>query len=321
MAFTSFEPLTHGLHDLRGRVGPRLAALFFALGAVVLMGCGGATRAASSPQGKTTTTAASMAPRIERLVVAERGTVSMVARGGCVATVRTSDAEVGGEDELTVRCPKPERLKSWFDGAEQVLAGLSYELVKEDDEEGEIALPVAKLLTAAGRTLKVTRPAEVQRLAGEVRALSAELAQAAVPAPGPASPEGWQMLHVSGPAHVLFSGTPTRGFFEARLSTNGQYLCDFIASVGSGAMHATKSGWISPMLASRTIDEVLTPFRAPEPTEDSKSTFAAGMKEGTERRSHAASTAAVFERFTQIQEVLGDACLPELEPPSSNVGL
>jgi hypothetical protein len=320
MFLTLPEPRSHRQEDRR-RVGARMATFTPVILAVALMGCGHATGGAASPHGKTTTTAASIAPRVERLVVADKGTVSMVARGGCVATVRTSESGVAGEDELSVRCPKPERLKAWFDGADRVMAGFSYEPVKDDEEEGEVTLPIAKVLTAGGKTLKVTRPEDIQRISGEVRALSTELAQSAAPAPGPASADGWQMLHVTGPAHVLFAGTPTRGFFEARLSTNGQYLCDFIASVGGSAMHATKSGWLSPAIASRAIDEVLGPFAAPEPNEPSKSTYAAGTKDGAEKRSNASSTAAVFERFAQIQDVLGDACLPELEAPSSNVGL
>jgi hypothetical protein len=49
---------------------------------------------------------------------------------------------------------------------------------------------------------------------------------------------------------------------------------------------------------------------------------AAGTKGGAEQRSNAAPTAAVFERFEQMQEALGDACLPELEPPSGpQIGL
>lgn len=320
MFFTHPEPRPDG-HEDRPRVGARIATLSSAIVAVALIGCGGATRGASSPHGKTTTTAASIGPRVERLVVAEKGNVSMVARGGCIATVHTSEGD-SAQHELSVRCPKPERMKTWFDGADRVMAGFTYEPVKDEEEEDEeVSLPVLKVLTAKGQTLKVTRPEEVQRLSREVRALSAELASMSTPAPGPASADGWQMVHVTGPAHVLFAGTPTRGFFDARVSTNGQYHCDFIASIGSGAMHASKSGWLSPIIASRAIDEVLGPFSASEPNEESKSIYAAGVKEGTEKRSNVSSTAAVFERFAQIQDMLGDACLPELEAPSSNVGL
>ena len=264
------------------------------------------------------TTAAMLAPRVERLVVADRGSISMVARGGCVATVRTSEGEAGGHDELRVRCPKPERMKSWFDGADRVMATLAIEPVRdEDDDDDDVKLPAAKLLTESGRTLRVVKPADIEKLAAEVNALTAELAAAEQVSPGPDSANGWQMLHVMGPAHVLFAGTPARGVFEARMSTNGQYMCEFITDVGDGPMRATKSGWISPSTASKAIDEVLAPFNAVGPEEKPKATFAAGTKGGAEQRSNTVSTAEVFERFAQVQEALGDACLPELEAPST----
>ncbi len=288
----------------------RIAKATPVLVAFVLLGCGGATRRASTPHGKTTTTAASIpAPKVERLVVAERGNIAMVSRGGCVATVHTSDA---GGDELRVRCPKPERIAAWFDGADKVLAGFSYEPVKHDDDD-EVALPAAKVLTAGGKTMRITNKADVQRLASEVAALSTELALAEEPVPGPDSASGWQMLHVSGPAKVLFAGTPAKGAFDARVSTNGQYMCEFVTNVGDGPMRASKSGWLEPATASKAIDEVLGPFAAVGPAEKAKSTYAAGMKGGAETRSNASSTAAVLERFAQMQEALGDACLPEIE--------
>jgi hypothetical protein len=316
----------------RSRIGARIIALSSCIAlAAVLSACGGSTRRASTPHSKTTTTAATIAPRIERLVVAERGSISMVARDGCMATVRSSESEAGSHDELRVRCPKPERLNTWFDGAEKVAATLTLEPMAEraartgdddDDDDRDLSLPAAKLLTATGRTLKVTKPAEIEKLAAEVRTLGAELATAEQVTPGPASPEGWQMLHVAGAAHVLFAGTPARGVLEAKMSTNGQYLCEFVTNVGDGPMRATKSGWLSPALASRAIDEVLGPFSAMDANEKPRTTYAAGMKAGAEQRSNAASTAAVFERFAEVQDALGDACLPELEaPPASQIGL
>jgi hypothetical protein len=257
-----------------------------------------------------------LAPRIERLVVAERGSISMVARGGCVAMVRTAESETATHDELRVRCPKPERLKTWFEGADRVTATLALEPIRDDDDDDD-KLPVAKLLTASGRALRVVKPEDVEKLAAEVRALSAELAAAEQVSPGPASANGWQMLHVVGPAHVLLGGSPARGVLEARVSTNGQYMCEFITTVGDGPMRATKSGWLAPHAASHAIDEVLGPFNAVEPNEAPNATFAAGTKAGAERRSNSVSTAAVFERFATMQEALGDACLPELEPPST----
>ncbi|MBX3203450.1 MAG: hypothetical protein KF764_00215 [Labilithrix sp.] len=286
--------------------------------AVLLSACGGTSRRASTPHSQTTTTAGTLTPRVERLVVAERGTISMVARGGCVATVRTAESEVGTHDEVRVRCPKPERMKGWFEGADRVLGSIALEPVGgELDDTDDVKLPTAKLLTASGKTMRVTKPEDVAKLIAEVTALSAELAAAEAVAPGPASPDGWEMLHVMGPAQVLFAGTPARGVFEARVSTNGQYMCEFITKVDDEPIRATKSGWISPQTASRAIDEVLGPFNATEPSEPPKTTFAAGTKAGSERHSNAVSTAAVFERFSHMQDALGDACLPELEAPST----
>jgi len=134
--------------------------------AVLLAACGGSTRRASTPHGKTTITGATMAPRVERLVVADRGSVSMVARGGCVATVKTAESEGGTYDELGVRCPKPERIKGWFEGAERVIATLALEPVREELEDVEdTKLPLAKLLTTSGKTLRVVRTDDIERLA------------------------------------------------------------------------------------------------------------------------------------------------------------
>ncbi len=291
--------------------------------AVLLAACGGSTRRAATPHSKATITGATMAPRVERLVVADRGSVSMVARGGCVATVKTAESEGGTYDELGVRCPKPERMKGWFEGAERVIATLALEPVREELEDVEdTKLPLAKLLTTSGKTLRVVRTDDIERLAAEVRALAAELAAAEAVSPGPASAEGWEMLHVMGPAHVLLAGTPAHGVLEARMSTNGQYMCEFITNVGDGPMRVTKSGWLSPKTASHAIDEVLGPFDAVAANEKPPSTFAAGMKGGAEQKSSAVSTASVFELFSQVQDALGDACLPELEPPPTQpIGL
>jgi hypothetical protein len=303
----------------------RPAAATVLILAAATLGCGGATRGASSPQqGKTTTTAAQVGRRIERLVVADRGTMAMVSREGCVASLHTMGGDAGSADELRVRCPKPERLKTWFEGADRVMASFSYEPSKDDDDddEQEVKLPAAKVLTAAGKTLKVSREADVTRLLREVQSLSAELASAEEPSPGPASPGGWQMLHVIGPAHVLFAGKPSRGMFEARMSTTGQYMCEFITNAGDGPMRATKSGWLAAPTAARAIDEVLKPFAAVGPNERVKGTYAAGTRAGDEKRSNDVSTGAVFERFAHVQDALGDACLPELEPPSAaSIGL
>jgi hypothetical protein len=314
----------------RGTQGSSTSLALGLVAAVTLLGaCRGATPGASSPQA-TRTTAATMAnrPRVERLLVAEQGAIAMVMRGGCAASLKTSEGATGSNDELRIRCPKPERLRVWLEGTERLLAGFTLEPVADepDDESGEskvkTKLPLAKILTKAGTTFRLTKESEVKRLAEEVNALTKELASAESPTPGPASPAGWQMLHVAGPAHVLFAGTPARGAFEARMSTNGQYLCEFKTDVGDGPMRATKSGWIAQETASHAIDEVLGPFAAAAPGERPKSSFAAGIRAGTESQSASTSTAAVFERFARVQDALGDACLPELEPPAAGaIGL
>jgi hypothetical protein len=306
----------------RLRAGVATSSFIAAL--AVLAGCRGATREASSPHGATTTTAATVASHVERVLVSEAGELSLVARKGCLATLRTSDSEAGTNDELRVRCPKPERIKAWFDATAGLIQSFAFEAAREEkesaeDEHEEGPPPWAKVLTTSGKTLKLTRPAEVKRLSAEVHALSAELASMEEPAPGPASPAGWQMLHVTGPAHVLFAGTPTRGFFEARMSTSGQYMCEFVTTASDGPLRATKSGWIAPQTASHAIDEVLVPFNAVGPDEHARdSSYAAGIAGGAERRTNAVSTAAVFERFSAVQDALGDACLPELEPPAAS---
>lgn len=299
------------------------ASLLGVLGAGLLVtACGGSTRRADSPHGETpTTTAASMegGVHLKKLLVAEPNRVAMVAREGCVSTMRTSGSEVG-DDEIRVSCPTKERLASWMRGADRIVAKLMLSAAPEPAQEedrvsGEHVQPSAKLLLSSGKLMTVTKPDEVARLANELRALESELASAEQPAPGPATPAGWQMLHVSGPAHVVFAGTPAQGVLEARVSTSGQYLCEFVTGSNAGAMRATKSGWIPSGSAAHVIDEVLAPFNATE-SDGAKPSFAGGIQNGQERKSNTASTAAVFERFAGVQEALGDACLPELEGPT-----
>ena len=102
---------------------------------------------------------------------------------------------------------------------------------------------------------------------------------------------------------------------------NARNLCEFMTNIGDGPMRATKSGWLTQDAATHAIDEVLGPFAAIGPNERSRATYAAGTKAGAERRSNASSTAAVFERFANLQDALGDACLPELEAPASSHSL
>lgn len=296
---------------------------------ILISACGCATRSAlpqSPPAGTAALTAGKMGVRFERVLVADRGAVMMVAREGCVAAITQGSAESaaaadadGGSEEMRVRCPRPERLKAWFAGVDKIIAAVDVEPLTEDSDD--ITLPAAELVTPKGDILQVKKRADAERLLAEVRALTAELASVEVPSPGPSSAKGWQMLRVSGPAHVFLGGAPTAGQLDARMSTNGQYMCEFVASTRGGPIRATKSGWLSPTVAAHAIDEVLSPLADVASAERRATTFAAGISEGAERRANAASTAVVFERFAAVQDVLGDACLPELDPPTAQVGL
>jgi hypothetical protein len=233
-----------------------------------------------------------------------------------VATVSTAELEAGSSDELRVRCPRPERMSAWFAGVDKLTASVALVPSKEEEEEGDEApLPSAELVTASGKVMHVVQTKDAGRLVGEVRALTAELAAGEVPGPGPTTPAGWQLLRVSGPAHVFFAGSPTRGVLDARVSTTGQYYCEFLANTEEGPMRATKSGWITPATASKAIDEVLKPFEGLGEAERPRPTFASGITTQGERRASASATAAVFERFAPVQDALGDACVPELEAP------
>jgi hypothetical protein len=287
-----------------------------------LSACSGAPRSATprSPASTAALTGAKMGARFSRVLVAEKGAILMVARDGCVATVATVTTDSVESEEMRVRCPKPERLKAWFVGVDKITAGIAVEPVTEDSPD-DVPLPAAELVTSKGVVMLVQRRSDAERLLGEVRALSAELASAETPSPGPTSANGWQLLRVSGPAHVFMGGTATTGQLDARMSTNGQYLCEFVTNNAGGPIRASKSGWLSPVVAAHTIDEVLSPLADLGSGEHRNTTFAAGIAGGLERRANAASTAAVFERFAVVQDVLGDACIPELEPPTGQVGL
>lgn len=292
------------------------------VGALLATSCGGATRSASPHASGTPVTLASatVSPQFERVLVAERGEISMVGRNGCVAVIATGTDDTGGFEEMRIRCPKPERIKSWFAGVDRIVAGIAVEPSDEDRTEG-VALPAAELVTKDGDVMLVQKRADAGRLLDAVHALSAELASAEMPKPGPSSAKGWELLRVTGPARVFLGGSPTSGLLDARISTNGQYLCEFVASTSGGPIRATKSGWIAPSVAANAIDEVLMPLAEAGGAERRQATFASGTAAGTERRANAASTPAVFKRFAHVQDALGDACLPELEPPNAQIGL
>lgn len=290
--------------------------------ALIMAGCGGATRSAS-PQARTGTaelTGAKVSSHFERVLVAEKGVISMVGRNGCVATMSSGMDETGEFEEMRVRCPKPERIRAWFAAVDGITAGIAVEPAT-DDSADDIVLPAAELVTRQGDVLLVKKRGDAERLLEEVHALSAELASAEMPKPGPKSAQGWEMLRVTGPAHVFLGGSPTAGLLDARMSTSGQYLCEFVATTRGGPIRATKSGWIAPAVAASAIDEVLSPLADASAAEKRPATFASGTAGGAERRANAASTAAVFQRFSHVQDALGDACLPELDPPSAPIGL
>ncbi len=263
---------------------------------------------------QTTTTSSLLVPRLARLVVVEPGAVAMAARSGCLATVEKSHADGRVRDELRVRCPKPERMRAWFDGAERLVASLDLEPAPESPVPG-MDEPEARVLTASGLLLRVTKRDEIVRLTAEVRSFAKALSEEDRVIPGPASASGWQLLHVAGAARVVFAGIPTRGMLDAKVSTTGQYQCEFLTRIDDGQMRATKSGWLSPEIAREAIEDVLAVFQARPKEEADTSSFVAAMRAGAEHRGAKASTAAMFERFAELQESLGDACLPELETP------
>jgi hypothetical protein len=244
----------------------------------------------------------------------------MVARDGCVATIAAGMDATGDYEELRVRCPKPDRLRAWFVGVDRITASVDVDVVDENSDDDDVVLPAAELVTKKGDVMHVKKRADAESLLGEVRALSAELASAEMPSPGPSSAKGWQMLRVTGPAHVMLGGSPAIGVLEARLSTSGQYLCEFNANKQGSPVRATKGGWIAPNLAAKAIDEVLNPFAETGASDGKPATFAAGTQGGAEKRATPEATKAVFERFAHVQDALGDACLPELEAPNAQVG-
>jgi hypothetical protein len=111
------------------------------------------------------------------------------------------------------------------------------------------------------------------------------------------------------------------GVLDARVSTTGQYLCEFMANTDDGPLRATKSGWIAPQHAAHAIDEVLRPFEALAPNERPKATYASGIKAGSETKASATTLGAVFQRFGPFQDALGDACLPQLDAPAATQGM
>jgi hypothetical protein len=249
------------------------------------------------------------------VLVADKGSIAIVARDGCLASLGTGQDDTGTFDEMRVRCPRGDRFAIWFDGLDRTTSSFPVEEIGDDEDVDEKGLPAAQLAIADGSVVRLTRIEDASRVVRDVVALSTELDENGRPSPGPATAKGWQMVRVSGPAHVLFAGEPMRGVLDVRVSTTGQYLCEFMANTESGPLHATKSGWIANEHAARAIDEVLAPFSALAPGERPHATYALAVAHDSEQKANIVSTAAVFERVGKLQDVLGDACIPELEPP------
>lgn len=291
----------------------------------LLSACGGGARDASSGArapadvGTATLTGAGPSSRVARVLVADKDAMAMVVRGGCVATIGAGADEGGSYDEMRVRCPKPERGASWFSSIDRLVATLPTKLVDDEADDARVPLPAAEVATSSGAVYRVDKPSDAARLVSEVKALAAELAAGETPRPGPASPSGWQMIRLAGRAHVFLGGEPMTGTLDVRMSTTGQYLCEFRATAEDGPLRATKGGWVEQRAAVKAIDDVLTPFESG--AQDSPSTFASAVAQDGERRANPASTAAVFARFGAVQKVLGDACLPELEAPKTDSSL
>lgn len=292
----------------------------FALGAVSLatLGLGCNATHSGSPQAKqpgaAELTSADVKTRIERVMVSDGHGIAIAARDGCLASIAEASDDTGDMDEMRVRCPRPDRMATFFTGVDRITSAA--QLARVGEEDGDVEAPAAQVLTAGGVAMRVTKKNDAEKLLAEMKKLGAELQAAEAPAPGPASPGGWQMLRLSGPAHVVFAGEALTGVLDARVSTTGQYLCEFMANTGDGPLRATKSGWIPPQHAARAIDEVLRPFEAIGPNERPKATYASAVKAGAEKKASSTTIAAVFQRFGPFQDALGDACLPELDAPA-----
>ncbi len=303
-----------------------LSTRFLVLGVASLvglgLGCANATKTGSpqpkEPSGGTAAlSSADVKMHVERVLASDGKSISIAARDGCLASIAQITDQAGSHDEMRVRCPKPGRMGQWFDGVDRMTSAFPMARLENEEDDSKLQLPAVELVTAAGVGMRLTRSGDAAKVLEQIRSLTAELQSSETPAPGPDSPAGWQMLRVSGPAHVMFGGEPLTGVLDARVSTNGQYLCEFNSNTDDGPLHATKSGFIPPQHASRAIDEVLKPLEPIGPGEHAKSTYALGIKGGAERKASATSTAAVFDRFSSFQDVLGDACLPELEAPAA----
>lgn len=286
----------------------RWSMLVFAL----ITGCGGATKAVS-PQ-PVSLTAASMDTKVEgrsvKVMVGEKGMLAMVAKNGCVSIVY----ETKRGDEMAIQCPKQDRIQAWLAANDPILNHMPLQKLDGADDE-ELPLPAAQIMNAEGDVYRVTRSEDVQKLLASVRAFSKELSKDEEPKPGAPTPVGWQMMRVAGPAHVGIAGNVAQGVLDARVSSSGQYLCEF----STDGLHARKSGFIPKDAAPKALDEVLGPFEAS--SDKPKAAYVAAFKQGEEKRANQVSSAAVLERFGVLQDALGDACLPELEGQSAPIGL
>lgn len=280
--------------------------------ALSLMACGGAKRSTEAVVPRPTTlTGAKVAggPKAARVLVADRGMIAMVTREGCVAVMTSA----GQAEEMRIRCPKEDRLAAWFGKVDPLVAAMPTEVIEDEDTRDVTTLPAAEMLNEKGAVLRFVQPKDAARLFAEVRGFALELEAAETPTPGPASRGGWQLVRVKGPAHVILGGAPTHGVLEARMSTSGQYLCEFVAQTDDGPVRATKSGFIGQARASRVVDEVLRPFEAAGAKDRAQPTIASAVRDGAETKANTASTKEVLQRFGHVQDNLGDACLPELD--------
>jgi hypothetical protein len=248
------------------------------------------------------------------VLVAEEGSIAIVARDGCLASMGKAKDESGSFDEMRVRCAREDRIPQWFDKLDAMISSFAVEKISDDVEIDAIGLPAAQLITKQGTVVRTTRKEDATRLAKEIATLSAELQAKEKPAPGPATSSGWQMLRVAGPAHAMFAGQPTHGTIDVSVSTDGQYLCEYRARTNEGPLRATKSGFLRADRASHAIEEILQPFHAVGPGDNPPTrAIAAAISQGTERRANGASVSEVIDRAAPLQDALGDACLPEID--------
>src|SRR4051812_20965118 len=131
----------------------------FALGVVSLamLGVGCNASRSGSPQAKQPGTAeltsADVKTRIERVMVSDGHGISIAARDGCLASIAEATDDTGDYDEMRVRCPRPDRMASFFTSIDRITSAA--QLTRVGEEEDDVESPAAQVLTAGGVAMRV----------------------------------------------------------------------------------------------------------------------------------------------------------------------